>query len=117
MDLDSALAKHSEWKKTFRIAIYRQLEVDADTIARDDCCELGKWLHGEGQRQFGKLDSFAKCIASHRQFHIEAGKIACAINAKKFREAESMLANGSQYVNITALIVSAILKLKADASQ
>lgn len=116
MDLDSALAKHSEWKMKFRVAIYRQMAMDAKSIARDDCCELGKWLYGDGKKQFGELDSYAKCVASHRDFHVEAGKVALAINAGNFKEAENMLGNGSRYVDVATLIVSDILKLKADVT-
>ncbi len=47
MDLDQAVAKHAEWKVKFRKAISAKEQLDTASIAKDNCCELGKWLHGE----------------------------------------------------------------------
>jgi len=55
MDLTQAIEKHSEWKAKFRSAISKHETMDADTISKDNCCELGKWLHGESQANSGNL--------------------------------------------------------------
>lgn len=49
MDLNNAIAKHSEWKTKLRSAITRKETLDASTISKDNCCDLGKWLHGEAK--------------------------------------------------------------------
>ena len=87
MDLDTAIQKHAEWKMKFRSAMSQHESMDAATIAKDNCCELGKWLHGDGKTKFGKLSSHGGCVSSHAAFHVEAGKVAQAINAKKYTEA------------------------------
>jgi hypothetical protein len=46
MNLDNAIATHARWKLKFRGAISAQETLDAATIGKDDCCEIGKWLHG-----------------------------------------------------------------------
>ena len=56
MDLNEAIQAHSEWKMKLRSAIQSRTQLDAATIARDDCCALGKWLHGESRAQYGRLD-------------------------------------------------------------
>ena len=48
MNLNEAIERHTEWKITFRAAIEKKSHMDADTIRRDNCCVLGKWLHAAG---------------------------------------------------------------------
>jgi len=97
MDIDNALAKHSEWKVKLRSAILKQETLDAATISKDNRCELGKWLHGEAKIKFAELTSYSECLAKHAAFHTEAGKVASAINSKKYSEAETMLNTGASY--------------------
>lgn len=48
MNLDESIQKHAEWKLKFRSAISRKEQMDAETIGKDNCCQLGVWLYGEG---------------------------------------------------------------------
>lgn len=115
MDLEQAIQKHSEWKIKFRTAISKQETMDAATVSKDNCCELGKWLHGEAKPQFGHLASHAECISKHAAFHIEAGKVAAAINLKKYAEAEQMISAATPYTSASTAVAGAILKLKKEA--
>lgn len=50
MDLDLAIAKHSEWKSRLLAAITNNETLATATMAKDSCCALGKWLHGNPLR-------------------------------------------------------------------
>ncbi|HMU64835.1 MAG: CZB domain-containing protein [Nitrosomonas sp.] len=115
MDLNQAIEKHAEWKVKFRSAIVKKESMDAGTISKDNCCELGKWLHGIGRAKFSNLPSFKNCVLNHVRFHIEAGKIAQAINLKKYTEAETMLSNGTPYSLASNEVGTAIIQLKKEA--
>lgn len=115
MNLDQAIKKHTEWKLKFRSAINKRETMDAVTIAKDNCCELGKWLHGEAKTKLGKLASYTQCVAKHAEFHTEASKVAHAINAKKFAEAEAMLNSGAPYMKISSAVGVSILALKKES--
>lgn len=117
MDLNQAVERHTEWKTKFRLAISKRESMDAATIAKDNCCELGKWLHGESKTTMGKLPSHAECIKKHALFHIEAGKVARAINAKQYAKAEAMLNPNTPYWNASTAVVAAILHLKKEAAR
>ncbi len=114
MNLDSAIQKHTEWKVKFRTAIAKKEQMDAVTIGKDNCCELGKWLHGEGKTQCGSLASYATTVSKHAAFHVEAGKVATAINAKKYAEAEAMLGSGSAFTSVSAEVGLAPTRLKKE---
>jgi methyl-accepting chemotaxis protein len=115
MDLDSVIGKHAEWKLKLRSAISKQETMDVATISKDDCCELGKWLHGEAKTKFGRLTSYTECVTKHAGFHVEAGKIAGAINSKKYDEAEAMLNSGTAYTMASNTVGVAIMRLKKEA--
>ena len=115
MDLNNAIEKHAEWKMKFRAAISKKETMDASTITKDNCCELGKWLHGEAKAKFSSLQSHSACVAKHAAFHLEAGKVAQAINAKKFTEAETMLNTGTPYASASSAVGVAIMQLKKEA--
>ena len=115
MDLNEAVGKHAEWKLKFRKAIAGQETMDAETISKDNCCELGKWLHGEAKTKHGKFSSYTECVTKHAAFHVEAGKVAKAINAKKYAEAEAMLGSGTSYITASSVVGLAVMHLKKEA--
>jgi methyl-accepting chemotaxis protein len=115
MDLNEAIRKHAEWKLKFRKAIAGQESMDAETISKENCCELGKWLHGEAKTKHSKFSSYNECVATHAAFHIEAGKVAKVINAKKYAEAEAMIGSDTSYQKASSAVGLAIMRLKKEA--
>jgi len=115
MDLELAIAKHTEWKTRLLAAITNNETLDTATIAKDNCCDLGKWLHGTARVQFGALDGHSKCMIQHAKFHIEASKVAAAINTQKYTDAQTMLAPGTAYSYASSAVRAAILNLKTQA--
>lgn len=114
MNLDEAIERHMEWKVVFRAALEGRQTVDAATIRRDNCCALGKWLHGEGAARYGRKASFAELLTSHETFHREAGKVAEAINARDYAGAEKMLGVWGEYMDASLAVVDAIEALQLD---
>jgi hypothetical protein len=115
MDLDQAIERHAQWKIKFRQAITNKETMDAETIAKDNCCELGKWLHGDAKTKFGHLASQKECITKHAAFHTEAGKVARTINDKNFAEAGAMIEAGTPYAAASNAVGVAITKLKKES--
>jgi len=115
VDLNQAINKHAEWKVKFRKAISGHETMDVDTISKDNCCELGKWLHGEGKTKFNQLPTYAECVAKHASFHTEAGKVAKAINAKDYAAAEAMLDGNTPYASTSSAVGVAIMKLRKES--
>ncbi len=115
MDLDNAIAAHSEWKTKFRVAIQKKEQLDAISISLDNKCPLGQWLHGEGKGQYARLASYGGCIAKHAEFHRCAGSVAKAINAGKYTEADAMLTAGTSYSDASSAVAVAIMALRREA--
>ncbi len=111
MDLRTAVQIHTDWKIRFRATIQKQERIDSLAIGREDCCEFGTWLNGEGKAHFGSLPHFGACATAHVLFHQEAGKVAAAINGRNYAGAEAMLALGSSYSSASNGVTQAIMRL------
>lgn len=116
MNFDEAIHKHAEWKMKLRSAISKQEQLDAATIAKDNCCALGNWLHGDGKLKFGAKPEFRAVLDLHKAFHAEAGKVSQLINAKNYPEAEKALGANTPYSNASSAVASAIFALKKTAA-
>lgn len=112
MNLDESIQKHAEWKLKFRTAINKKERMDAETISKDNCCQLGNWLHNEGKSKYGAKPEFSMIVQKHKAFHVEAGKIARLINSEQYAQAEKDLGNGTAYSQASSAIGSAIIGFK-----
>ena len=109
-----AIDAHVQWKTRLRNAALDETKLDAVQIARDDCCPLGQWLHGDGQRRWGTRPLFTELLGTHAEFHRQAGAVAELINAGRRDRALAALAAGTPYSNATQATLLAIRALQAD---
>jgi methyl-accepting chemotaxis protein len=114
MDLNQASQAHAEWKVKLRMAIAKKERLDAPSISADNCCALGKWLHGEGKAAHGKSGLFSDLVAKHASFHKEAGAVAQAINQGLYDKAGKMLEGGTPYAAASSAVGAALLGLKKE---
>ena len=112
MDLNTAIQKHAEWKFKFRHALLANQAMDADAISKDNNCEMGKWLHGEAAALYGKTPAYAKCLADHAAFHIEAAKVAKAVNALNKDEVEKRISAETAFSEASKKVGISIVELK-----
>jgi len=115
MDFEEARKKHAEWRVRFRSTITKKETLDADAIAKDDRCDLGKWLHGEAKGKYSRLNAYSRCVKEHANFHLEASKVARVINAQKYDEAHAMLGIGSGFSTASGAIHTALDELEVEA--
>jgi methyl-accepting chemotaxis protein len=113
IDIDAIIDAHRQWKVKLRDAIENGEHVDVKTLARDDCCALGKWIYGDGQRLGGR-QSFKELLEKHARFHRVAGQVGELINDGHFDKAEDALAHGTAFSTATSevvLILSGVKRL------
>ena len=112
MDLDSAIKAHAQWKMTFRSAISRKQNLDAATIGKDNCCELGKWLHGEARGLYPGKPQCTALLDRHREFHTAAGKVAALINSAQYDRAAKAIDSGTPFGNASNEVGIAVIGLR-----
>lgn len=117
MNLDEAIAAHNHWKMRLRLYLKGAADpgIDPKTAHKDDQCELGKWIHGQGREAFGRDQDFALLECHHRDFHEEVGRVvkACAVDPAQASE----LLDGPQFRSLSTSVVTAILRMKAKLGQ
>ena len=113
-DLSQAVAAHAQWKTTLRNAALREEPLDAQRLRRDDCCPLGQWLHGEGQKQWGSRPAFRALLDRHRAFHHAAGNVADTVNRGEYAQAQTMLQAGTAFSAATQAVIHEIHQLRSE---
>ena len=112
IDVDAMIDAHRQWKVKLRDAIENRARVDAATLSRDDCCALGKWIHGEGRQRLGGRAGFVELLERHKRFHTVAGSVAEQINGRRYRDAEDALAPGTPFAEATSAVVLVLSSAK-----
>jgi hypothetical protein len=108
--LDKAITAHSAWKMRLRDAINGKQQVDPLAVGKDNLCDLGKWIHGEGCTHNARLE-FQTLRTRHAEFHVCAGKIAQMVKDGKKVDAEKAL-DGPDFAGASTRVVAAIGALK-----
>lgn len=83
LDIEATIAAHLHWKEQLQMRITGRpgadpaapAPMDRDRVCRDDCCDLGHWIHGPGRARLGTFPGFTKLLAHHRMFHHVAGNV------------------------------------------
>ena len=85
LDFIHAIEWHMKWRTDLEQCLKggEMPMPDIDVVSRDDMCQLGKWLNGEGKRIYGVREEFIDLIRDHAHFHLCAGDLlACYLEKK-----------------------------------
>ena len=107
-DLQTFITAHLKWKTRLRNAIRTGESFDVDAVRRDDCCQLGRWLHQTGRQRYGQQPTFTQLLQHHAQFHQEAAKVAQAANAGNQSAVERMIDAQTPFSQATQATVMAL---------
>ncbi|MDQ7743320.1 methyl-accepting chemotaxis protein [Hydrogenophaga pseudoflava] len=93
LGVESVMQQHQQYVVDLRNAVMRKLRMDANTLRREDCCDLGHWIAGGGQG-WGHAPVFRELVRQHKSLHQEIGRAADAVNEGRYTEVEAMLSPG-----------------------
>jgi len=113
-DLHQLVGMHVRWKIRFRNAITHKLRFNIAVIRKDDCCDFGKWLHGDGKK-YARFPAYNNLLAQHAEFHKQAALVATEANANNNHEVESMLSPSSPFNKAFAEISATVTTLMKQA--
>ena len=89
LDFKKAIDAHMQWKERLRGVIEGNggEQLDVTTVACDDRCVLGKWIHGEGRAGHGHVAQFSQLREHHAEFHVCAAGVLAEAQAGRAQEA------------------------------
>ncbi|PCJ09459.1 MAG: chemotaxis protein [Rhodobacteraceae bacterium] len=94
-EIDAAVEAHGKWKhRLLTAAIKDERNLPVADIARDDCCQFGKWLHGI-ELSFENRNQVETIKTLHAEFHKEAAAVAGMISKGSKDQALQALKTGA----------------------
>ncbi len=112
MDLQEAMKVHAQWRIKLRTAIVKKEKLDAVALAKDNQCELGKWLYGEAKQKLGSNPIHASCVKAHATFHKAVAEIASVVNTGEYAAAEKLMGAGSAFSQASNSVGMALMAME-----
>lgn len=115
MNFDDAIKAHSAWK--MKLSIYLKnpdKSLKADEVCKDDRCDLGKWIYGEGEK-YKALPEFSTLKSKHADFHRAAADVIKMADAGKSTSEETQLGGSSAFSQASTAVISALMNMKRNA--
>ena len=111
MNFDQVIFAHSDWKNHFKHYLEGKEKLDEQTVAKDNVCELGKWLAGEGARH-AQLPEYRDLKEKHTQFHLTAAQAVRESHKLPKEQSLKLVDIGTPFAKASVACVLAISKLK-----
>jgi methyl-accepting chemotaxis protein len=114
MNFDDAIAAHIKWKVRLSQFIdgTSTEQLKSDTICRDNLCDLGKWIYGDGAK-YKTLPHYKDLVGKHANFHRCAGDVVKKVETGDRPGAKASLA--AAFATASKETVAAIMELKKEA--
>lgn len=114
MNFDDAISAHIKWKA--RLANFidgiSTESLKSEIVCKDNMCELGKWIYGEGA-VFSSRPHYEDLVVKHANFHRCAAEVVKKVESKDKEGAKLLLSK--QFVVASKETVTAIMELKKAA--
>jgi hypothetical protein len=118
INFDQAIVSHSRWKTRLSDVANGASEekLDPAIIAKDDLCDLGKWIAEAGSSSLKNLPELAELKAKHAEFHRITGDIAQKCVSGCPSEAISLLGITTQYTRTSGELALLIREVQRDCT-
>ena len=110
MNYPTAIDAHVRWVGWLWHQIQNREYPDSESVGRDDGCQIGKWLYGEG-RVFAHLPEYQTFQVAHRKFHETAQKAVLLAEGGRPEAALEMLDNSGACMDASEAIIEACYDL------
>lgn len=115
--INKAIGAHSLWKDRLRAAVDSgKSKLTVEQVAKDDACELGRWLAGASiPEALKKTGDFEACRELHAEFHKAAAHVLrLAISGNK-AAALTALGGESRFANLSSTLTLRMMQWAASA--
>lgn len=115
MNFDDAISAHIKWKARLNRFIddAGAERLDSATVCKDNLCDLGKWIYGEGAK-YNTAKHYTDLVAKHANFHRCAAEIVKKVESNQRLVAKALLAG--EFTAASKETVSAIMRMKKETT-
>ena len=112
VDFSQMVLAHARWKTRLRDAIQSGEAIDANLAGKDDQCEMGKWVYGEGAT-YASLPAYADLKAKHAKFHACVAEVLRQMRSSTAGESMKLIDPvGSEFGRCSVACINAIAALR-----
>jgi len=116
MDFEQAISAHSDWKRKLTAYLLNpDGTLKSADVARDNKCELGRWLDGEGAK-FSSLKQFSSLKTEHARFHKAAADIVSRADRGDKVSDDVALGAHSEFGKASTSVVQALMNIMSAVS-
>lgn len=111
MNFDDAIAAHIKWKVRLNQFIdgTGSEKLDSNVVCKDNLCDLGKWIYGEGSK-YKAMPSHKTLVERHAGFHRCAADVVKKVEGGDKTAAKAMLSG--VFAAASKDTIGAIMELK-----
>lgn len=115
LDVFAAIQAHVQWKQRLLKYIHGDSDetLDPEIVGSDCHCELGKWIHSEGESKYGEHAKFRSLKDVHSDFHAHAAEVVHAVHRGEHDAALKLLQYGD-YSKVSNRIKSMLAGLSLE---
>ena len=116
MNFDDAIAAHIKWKVRLTQFIDGTSgeQLRSDIVCKDNQCDLGKWIYGDGS-QFSGKPHYKDLVSKHANFHRCAADVVKRVESSDKQGAKSLLSG--PFAIASKETVTAIMELKKESAK
>lgn len=113
MNFDDAISAHIKWKARLNRFIDGTggERLDSATVCKDNLCDLGKWIYGEGAK-YKSASHYGDLVAKHANFHRRAAEVVEKVESNDRPAARALLSGA--FTVASKETVSAIMEMKKE---
>jgi len=112
MDFEQAILAHRHWKDKLNKYLKKpDGSLSAMEVAKDDKCELGKWIYGDGKKHGSSLE-FQLLRSEHARFHKAAADVVHKADSGASVSGETALGGHSEFSTASSAVIKAIVSLR-----
>lgn len=118
-EITKAIGAHGMWKTRLRRAIETgKSEFSAETLAKDNLCDFGKWLYGATLTAADKAAPDYQSVKSlHAHFHQAASKVLKKALSGNRAEGETLVTGSGEFATVSADLTRAMTSWKGKVSK
>ena len=110
-DFDLLILYHRNWKKRFYEHLRGKHDLDPATVRRDDLCNMGRWIYGEGLQHQDRLE-YLDLKRKHARFHEMAAEVLESSLKLPEQEALKLVEQDSEFERASRECVAAIARMR-----
>lgn len=112
MDFSQAIQHHMAWVKEMLVNIQSPATLNPEDIARDDLCEIGKWIY-EIDPQYHDLPEYRELRDIHKELHRSTAEAVVMAKAGNIDEAKQYLSVEGELIDTSKRLLECCSSLIA----